>query len=155
MSESELRSDDDIEAILKIAVSQAGGIEAQTLRERLMASASELGLTSEQVAAAESKWAAEEKERRDLAEFTAMRKRAFWGRASTVAVLSVFLIAANLFDDRSVDWAPWIVLILGVQLAMRAIGTFFPNSERFQRRYQKWRLTRDDRLAREDRRDHF
>ena len=155
MSESELRNDDDIEAILKIAVSQAGGIEAQTLRERLMASASELGLTPEQVAAAERKWVAEEKERRDLAEFTAIRKRAFWGKAATYAVISAFLVAANLLDDRTVEWAPWVVLCLGIPLAMRAIGTIFPNSERFQRRYQRWRLTRDDRIAQEDRRDHF
>ena len=138
-----MSNDDDIEAILKIAVSQAGGIEAQSLRERLMLSAAELGLTPEQVAAAEDQWAAQEKERRDLAEFAAYRKRAFWNRFVSFAILGASLLAINLLTDRSILWAPWLLLFMGLSIIRRAIGTFFPGSDRFQTAFERWRANRD------------
>ena len=150
MSESELRSDDDIEAILKIAVSQTAGIEAQTLRERLMASAAELGITPEQVAVAEDQWARQEKDRRDLAEFMALRKRAFWSKLASFLALDIAAVAVNLITDHSVEWAVWVFVWTGFWLAMHALGTFFPGNTRFQRRYRRWRRRRDPAIAWDD-----
>jgi hypothetical protein len=141
VEQGDLRSDDDIEAILKIAVSQVGGMEAQTLRERLMATAAELGLTPEQVAEAERKWAAQEKEKRDLAEFNAYRKSAIWSRLGYFAVIDALCLAANYLDDRSFDWAVWVVLITGFLFARRAARLLFPTD--FQRALDKWRAKRD------------
>jgi hypothetical protein len=143
VSHSNLSSDDDIEAILKIAVSQAGALEGRTLRERLMAGAEELGLTPEQVAVAEAQWARQEREKRELAEFRLHQRKGFWSHFASYVVVNSFLVAVNFMTDHRVDWAWWPILGWGIGIAFSAIATFFPKSESFQEELEKWREKRN------------
>ena len=154
MSHSNLSNDDDIEAILKIAVTQSSSIDGRSLRDRLMASAAELGLTPDQVAAAEEQWAREEKERRDLVEFTALRKKRFWSKFGSFAALDAVAVAVNMVTAGSIGWAVWFLLWTGFALVMYASGTFFPNSVRFQRRFRRWRRKRDAGTATDETEDY-
>jgi hypothetical protein len=144
VGESELQSDEDIEAILKIAVARTGRLDSQTLRERLAASATELGLTPEQVAEAEEEWNREEKDRKEIAVFKAHQRKRFNELVGSCAIVAVFLTAVNVITDRTVLWVIWPILAFVVGIAFEARETFFSKNEHFQERFEKWKGKRQD-----------
>lgn len=144
MGESELRSDEDIDAILKIAVSRSGRLDSQTLRERLAASAAELGITPEQVAEAEEEWNREEQARKEIVAFKAHQRRKFNELVGSCAIVAAFLTAVNVITDRTVLWVIWPILAFVVGIAIEARETFFSKNEHFQERFAKWKRKRRD-----------
>lgn len=77
MPEEHLRSDEDVEKILRIAVKLPGGAGQADLRSRLNAAAEEMGISPEQLEEAERRYAEEQARQEELEEYVQEQRSGF------------------------------------------------------------------------------
>lgn len=139
-----LHDEDDLEAILKIAVGRDLDLQAASLRKRLEQAASELGVSPEALAEAEAQHAREREERlakarKDAArkQFRATRVRAFVHHAATYLAVNAGLFAMNLMSSGRPTWVLWVLAGWGIGLLSDAADTFFSDL-RDERKFERW-----------------
>jgi hypothetical protein len=138
----ELRSDEDIEEILKMALEEVPAGEDGDMRARLMACAAELDLTPDQVAAAEERWTRQEAERRDLEEFKQHQRKVLFGGFFAFAIVDALIVTINLLIDHRVGWALWLIAASLIVMASMAWVALSPNNALFQDDFKRWRKKR-------------
>ncbi|MBX3118293.1 MAG: 2TM domain-containing protein [Fimbriimonadaceae bacterium] len=149
MPEEHLKSDEDVDKILRIAVKLPGGTGTADLRSRLQAAADEMGITPEQLEEAEKRYA-EEKEHQDALETYVQEQR-----SGFLANLFPYLIAVALFffldfrKDGTLSWFWWPTLGWGVGVFFHALSVFNRKSQSFQKEFARWKRRRDRRRRRE------
>lgn len=134
----ELRNDDDVEAILRIAVNQASISGGQSLRERLLAAADELGLTPEQIAEAEKKYFIEQQEKAELAEFTKHQRNEYMEHAGAFLGVNATLFVINFLTAGHISWAWWVFFAWGIGIVCGFPSAFMVNSNGFQNEFKQW-----------------
>lgn len=152
MAEEHLKSDEDIEAILRLAVHQAGS-DSQTLRARLNATADELGISPEQVAAAEEAYLDQIRGERQESEQKAT-EQALWKQfrrsqrgdlishlGSYVAV-NGFLVAMDLMGGDGLNWAYWPLMGWGIGIAIHIFTFMAGESSDSLAEFEKWKRRR-------------
>lgn len=154
MPEEHLRSDDDIEAILHLAVQQNSS-GSEDLRARLLSAADELGLTPEQIEAAEEAYRAE-KESHAVQRQTELEDTQLWKQfrktqvsdfissLGTYAAVNTFLVWLNWSNDGRLGWSLWPLGIWGIYVALQAFNLLasqrtdnLDEFERWKRKYKK------------------
>jgi len=142
-----LRTEEDVEAVLRLAVRHESAETTPDLRARLEQTAAELGLSRESLEAAEAQY------REDLAQRSAQEARALaWKKyqldrvknflshlASYIAV-NAGLIAMDWLPDGRLHWAYWPLMGWGIGILSDAASTFLPNKEtrkRFEKRERR------------------
>jgi hypothetical protein len=148
-----LRSDDDVEAILRLAVNQNAG-SSSDLRARLMETASELGLSPEQVAAAEREYLAtkeqevvarseEEEEARLWKEFRVRQRGDLISHLGSYLGVNAGLMAMDWFQGGGIDWAFWPLMGWGIAIVIHvfsfAAGTTEDSLDEFEKFKRKKR----------------
>jgi hypothetical protein len=142
VTESELRNDDDVEAILKLAINQASVDGGRSLRERLNASAQELGLTPEQIQEAERIYFNKEREAQELAEFKSLQRRGFLGHLTAYIIVNTSLALMNILSVGNIGWAIWPIAGWGIGLAFNFVGSMVTSSQAFQEEFESWKKKR-------------
>lgn len=143
----ELRNDEDVEAILRIAVKQTGISGGQSLRERLLAAADELGLTPEQIAEAERQYFEEQSEKAELAEFKKHQRNEYMEHLGAYLGVNAVLLIVNYMTEGHISWAWWVLLLWGIGLVTGFSSAFMPNSGGFQNEYKQWQKKKRRREA--------
>ncbi|MEZ5163072.1 MAG: 2TM domain-containing protein [Fimbriimonadaceae bacterium] len=148
MAEEHLQSDDDLEAILKIAVREGTGTTAD-LRDRLQMAADELGLSPEQLAAAEEKYKKEKstfrlKERRselrerDWQQFRKKQKSDFFSHFTTYLTVNAFMFAMDWMTGGGIDWAYFPLLGWGIGVTIHMFCVLNAESSENQKEFEKF-----------------
>ncbi|HTQ11942.1 MAG TPA: 2TM domain-containing protein [Fimbriimonadaceae bacterium] len=148
MPESRFYSEQEADQILRKAVENSVVTGAMT-RDRLLATAAELGISEDAILRAEQELAAqrddEERKRteaRELKEYRAYRWRKACSSLSGWVSTSILLIGFNLLTSHTISWAIWPVGIWGlVELGevVQALMTPATHGERFERWRRKHR----------------
>jgi len=154
MPEEHLKSDDDIEAILHLAVQQTSS-GSEDLRARLLSAADELGLTPEQIEAAEVAYRAEQSSKavqkqvevEDSELWKQFRKTQvsdFISGLGTYAAVNTFLVWMDLSQGSGLNWAYWPLAGWGIGIAIQAFNLLasqrtdnLDEFEKWKRRYKK------------------
>jgi ribosomal protein L7/L12 len=136
--------EDEAEQILRLAASLTSTSGAMS-RERLIATAEELGITPEAVEMAEKQLAQQKTARADRTEFDSMQRREFFGHLLSYILVNGFLIAVNLTTSPGYFWAMWPILGWGLGLAFHFAETFLKNSDGYQEEFEKWRAKKNRR----------
>lgn len=152
MANDYLHDDRDVEQILKLAVNRAGYSDEEALRQRLMAAASELGLTEAQVKAAEEEYRLQRERMAEEAEYQAYVRKEFWEHAWSYILVNAGLVAFNLFTKSHIGWAIWPLIGWGIGIAFHAFSTFARNSTSYQGEFEAWRKARGAKIRRRHRR---
>lgn len=134
---SHLQSDEDIEQILRIAVRQGGADMSAPLRDRLLASAAELGISESQLAAAEKQYRASRDLELDLAKYKQEVRSGFMGHVLPYVLVNLFLIFLSLKEGEF--WFVYPLFGWGIGLAFHAMSAFNTSSQEFQREFEEWR----------------
>lgn len=149
MADEHLRTDEDIEAILRLAVQQTG-TESESLRTRLMATAEEIGLTPEQVAAAEEAYRQKVKGERTLAE-REENERQLWkqfrrsqrgdliSHVGSYLAVNAFLVAIDLMGGDGLNWAYWPMMGWGIAIAIHLFSFVAGESSDNVQEFEKWK----------------
>jgi len=141
--------EEEAEQILRLAASLTSTAGAMS-RERLLATAEELGISPEAVAMAEQQLAQQKTTQADRIEFDRIRRRDFYGHLLSYVLFNAFLIAVNLMTSPGYFWAAWPILGWGLGLAFLVAETFFKNSEAYQEEFEKWQKKRNRRIERQE-----
>lgn len=147
-----LRTDEDVEAVLRLAVRLDSTDSTKDLRARLEATASELGLSRESLDAAEAEY------RRELAtkavneenalawkKYQLDRVRNFLSHLASFVAINAGLFALDWVKDGRISWAIWPLAGWGLGILSDAASTFFPGNEtrrKFERRQARRALKR-------------
>lgn len=134
----ELRSDEDVEAILRIAVKQTGMSGGQSLRERLNAAADELGLTPEQIAEAEKKYFIEQQEKAEFEEFKQHQRSEYFEHVGAYLGVNAVSFIVNYMTSGQITWAWWVLFAWGIAIVSGFRSAFATNSNGFQNEYKQW-----------------
>jgi len=147
-----LQSEEDLEQILRLAVRRSPF--DGDLRARLRQNADELGITPEQLAAAEAEYALQKQEEErlrkekeayeaDLAEFRRSRWSGFYRSLGSYITINGFLHAINFatsgFDMRPY-WAVWPLLGMGIGVVSHFLRLIFSSREEEETKFRKWRI---------------
>jgi hypothetical protein len=139
--------EEEAEQILRLAASLTSPAGAMS-RERLLATAAELGISPEAVEMAERQFAGKKAEIADRAEFDTIQRREFYGHLLSYVLVNGFLVVINILTSPTYFWAMWPILGWGLGLAFHFAETFFKNSENYREEFVKWQAKRARRLER-------
>jgi len=141
-----LKSDEDIEEILRLAVRDVG-FDGGNLRDRLNASASELGISADVLAQAEKQWIdrrqgelTKEQELEDRKMFKKLRVGDFVSHLGSYLAVNAFLMFIDLRKG-GIDWAFWPLLGWGIGLFIHMFSLFGHGADQ-ERDFQRWQKKR-------------
>lgn len=116
-----LRNDEDVDEILKLALRRHAADDGD-LRQRLVASAAELGIDPAALEAAEEEYRTKKWREEALAKFHKQRWNGFLGHFWTYVSVNLGLVVMNLVSSPQSMWAIWPIMGWGIGLASHAIG---------------------------------
>ncbi|MFM9874423.1 MAG: 2TM domain-containing protein [Fimbriimonadaceae bacterium] len=155
VADEHLQNDDDIEAILRLAVHQSSSSTGD-LRARLRATAEELGLTDEQVAAAEEAYrnektaevtriTNEEEEKRLWKQFRKSQRGDFVSHLGTYFVVNAFLVWLDFSQGGGLSWAYWSIAGWGIGIFTQFFKLLAGVSEENTSAFERWKAKRSRR----------
>lgn len=135
---SHIQSDADIDQILRIAVNLPDQDSALSLRERLELSASELGVSPEQLAKAEAQWAEERSLQSDMEAYVQSAKSGFIAHLIPYLIVNSFMVISSLREGEF--WFLFPLLGWGTGLFMHYQSVFARKSAQFKEEFDAWRV---------------
>ncbi|MCG9896213.1 MAG: 2TM domain-containing protein [Fimbriimonadaceae bacterium] len=120
-----LQSDADLEAILHRALERSGSGSESELRRRLEQTAAELGISPEDLAAAEKEHAAEKQRRQEEEAYWAKHKTGFRAHLFSYLTTMVLLVVVNLMSSPEFLWVLFPLIGWGCSVAMHGWAIHF------------------------------
>jgi len=149
-----LTTDEDVEAILRLAVNRHGQ-DTESLRQRLEASAAELGISPEALQKAEEDYravkASEQEAARAREEARAARQRRIKGLTAhwiPFLAVNVFLHVINFTLSRDTYWAVWPLMGWGIGMFSHTWAVLTCDEKELEELEKEDRLQRARRLRR-------
>lgn len=141
----EIEKQEDVEAILRIAVSKpvhSEAANAEDLRTQLSKAAEELGVSQEELDVAEAKWR-QQREDGELGEFTKAQRRLFNFNLGGMLVTSALAVLLSvLYSPDNALFASIIFFVWGFFVLRHRTQIQDTQSESFQKRFEEWRANR-------------
>lgn len=150
MPDSEhLRSDEDVEAILRLAV-RGTDTSSDQLRDRLKAAADELGISEDQLARAEEQYKrelegeqlekyAQEEDDRLWKEFRRTQLHDFMSHFGVYLAVNLGLFAMDWFQGGGIQWAFWPMFGWGIAIVIHLATMMSPYSGENVEEFEKWK----------------
>lgn len=117
-------------------------------RDNLLRTAAELGISPEDLEAAERQVRIDRNRATLFAEFTRERRRAFSTSLATYLIVNAFLLAVDLLTGGGL-WFYWPLLGWGIGMATEAFRTFGPDSKIDGPAFKRWVTKRRKRERRD------
>lgn len=138
--ERHLENDEDIEQILRIAVKLPTSDKNLSLRERLAASAEELGVTQAQLEEAERRWAEQKAHEADVEAYIRENRAGFFAHLVPYVLVNGFLIATSIGEHEF--WFLFPLAGWGFGLLAHYTAVFNRKSDAFRKSLAEWRKNR-------------
>ncbi|MGD1717468.1 2TM domain-containing protein [Dapis sp. BLCC M172] len=130
---------DDVQQILQLALTNRseGG---ELTKAQVLEIAQEMGISPEELAAAEQKWLTQRGEFQEKQVFNQVRREKLKQSAIKYGIVNSFLVLLNLVTAHTLSWSLPILLLWGLWLALDAWKTFQVEGEDYENAFQRWRL---------------
>lgn len=130
---------DDAQQILQIALARRseGG---ELTRAQVLEIAHEMGISPEDLAAAEQEWLSHRSEFQEKQVFNQVRRDKLKQSLIKYGIVNSFLLLLNLVTAHTLSWSLPILLLWGLWLALDAWKTFQLEGEEYEKAFQRWRL---------------
>lgn len=135
----QLYQQEDAQAILQLAFARKEE-NGELTRSQLWEIAMELGISPEDLEAAEGEWLATRGEFQQKQAFNRYRKNRFKHRLVRYLIVNGFLIVLNLLATGGLSWSAYILLAWGLGLSLDAWKTYQTQGEQYDRAFGRWRL---------------
>jgi hypothetical protein len=127
---------DEMQQILQIAFARKQ--QGEVSREQIIEIASELGVSSASLQAAEQEWLRQEVEAKKRQIFNAQRRREFKSHLVSFVAVNGFLVALNLFTSPSYFWSVFPLLAWGLGLFLHGMKVYQTKGESYEHDFQEW-----------------
>ena len=135
----ETYNEEAIQQILKLAMSRQGQ-SGELSHAQLQDIADELGISADNLIAAEQDWDVQRQERDDRQAFDLHRRLQLRQGLTRCLVVSAFLILSNLLISHRVSWSVYPILVWSLFLSLQAWRTFQNEGEEYDRAFRRWKL---------------
>lgn len=136
--EQERYPSEEAQEILQIAIARHTDQDELT-RSQLLEIAEELGISANDLSAAEAEWQIRKQRQADLQAFEQYRRQRFQSHLIRYGIVNLFLMAINYLAADQLGWSLYIALFWGVGLVLQAWQTYQPNPYRYNQEFEKWR----------------
>ncbi|TAG97316.1 MAG: hypothetical protein EAZ18_03230 [Oscillatoriales cyanobacterium] len=137
---SQVYGSEDAQAILQIAIAQKEE-NGELSRVQLFEIAAELGISEQDIAAAEQQWLANRGESSQKLAFNNYRRRKLQKNVTKYAIVNTFLVLLNLAGgSHELSWSLFILLTWGLGLSLNAWNVYQTQGEDYEEAFQRWRL---------------
>lgn len=136
----ELEGEEDLEAILRLAVRQDTG--QADLRERLRLAAAEMGISEQALARAEAEYLTQKAYTTDQREFNWRRWLDFRNHLLIYLAVIGCLVGLDFLTGGS-SWWPFVALAWGIGLAVHGFSLLDRDSDDWHKEFDKWRRRRN------------
>ncbi|MGB3511434.1 MAG: 2TM domain-containing protein [Microcoleaceae cyanobacterium] len=136
---TETYAQDDAQQILQIALARRseGG---ELTKAQVSEIAQEMGISTEELAAAENEWLSHRGEFQEKQVFNQIRREKLKQGLIKYAIVNSFLLLLNLVTAHALSWSLPILFLWGLWLALDAWKTFQLEGEDYEKAFQRWRL---------------
>ena len=135
----ETYNEESIQQILKIAMSRQGQ-SGDLTRTQLQEIADELGISEDNLVAAEQDWDLQQQEREDRQAFDSYRHAQLRQGVVRCLTVSFFLVLSNVIINHTISWAVYPVLGWSALLSLHAWRTYQHEGEDYDRAFRRWKL---------------
>lgn len=135
----ETYNEESVQKILKIAMSRQGQ-SGDLTRSQLQDIADELGISEDNLVAAEQAWDIQKQERDDRQAFDTHRQVLLRKGVTRCLAVSVVLLLMNVAVNHQISWAIYPVLAWGGLLSLQAWRTYQTEGEDYDRAFRRWKL---------------
>ncbi len=136
---SQVYGSEDAQGILQIAIAQKAE-NGELSRVQLFEIAAELGISEQDIAAAEQQWLANRGESSQKLAFNNYRRRKLQKNVTKYAIVNTFLVLLNLAGSHELSWSLFILLTWGLGLSLNAWNVYQIQGEDYEEAFQRWRL---------------
>jgi hypothetical protein len=136
---SQIYGSEDAQAILQIAIARRQD-EGELSRVQLFEIAAELGISEQDIAAAEQQWLANRGEFQEKLVFNSYRRRKLQKNLTKYGIINTFLVLLNLAAAHELSWSLFILLAWGLGLSLNAWNVYQTEGEEYEQAFQRWRL---------------
>lgn len=136
---SQVYGSEDAQAILQIAIAQKQE-NGELSRVQLFEIAAELGISEQDIVAAEQQWLANRGEFSEKLSFNTYRRRKLQKNLTKYGIINGFLVLLNLAGSHELSWSLFILLTWGLGLSLNAWNVYQTEGEDYEQAFQRWRL---------------
>jgi hypothetical protein len=135
----ELYRPEDVHYILERAITRHTHQEDTISRQQLLDIAAELGISTQDLQAAEEDWLQNQQTITEKKEFQEYQQSRFQSHLAKYAIVNGFLIGLNFLTSHQLSWSLYVCLGWGVGVALQGWNTYQKDGEAYQRAFEKWR----------------
>jgi 2TM domain len=136
---NQIYGSEDAQAILQIAIAQKEE-NGELSRVQLFEIAAELGISEQDIVAAEQQWLANRGEFAQKQAFNTYRRSKLRKNLTKYGIVNSFLVLLNLLAAHELSWSLFILLIWGLGLSLNAWNVYQTEGEDYEQAFQRWRL---------------
>ena len=136
---SQIYGSEDAQAILQIAIARRED-EGELSRSQLFEIAAELGISEQDIVAAEQQWLANRGEFAEKQNFNSYRRGKLRKNLTKYGIVNSFLVLLNLAAAHELSWSLFILLTWGLGLSLNAWNVYQNEGEEYEQAFQRWRL---------------
>lgn len=130
---------EEAQAILQLAFARKEE-DGELSRSQLWEIATELGISPEDLQAAEGEWLANRGEIQEKQAFNVYRQNRFKHNLVRYIIVNGFLVILNVVATGGLSWSIYVVLGWGLGLSLDAWKTYQTSGEEYDRSFGRWRL---------------
>lgn len=130
---------DDVQQILQLALVHHSE-ESELTKTQVLEIAQEMGITPEELAAAEKEWLAQQGKFQEKQIFNQIRREKLKQSAIKYGIVNSFLLLLNLVTAHTFSWSLPMLFLWGLWLALDTWKTFQIEGEDYENAFQRWRL---------------
>ncbi|GBF81225.1 2TM domain-containing protein [Aphanothece sacrum] len=135
-------SKEDVQEILHLAIARKSDTEELT-RTQLWEIAAELDIDPQSLQVAEKDWLAQKALLIQRVEFNQYRRGILKQKFVNYGIINAFLLLLNFLGSGSLSWSLYILVILGLPLALNSWKTFQTQGEDYEKAFQGWMLKKE------------
>jgi hypothetical protein len=136
---SQVYGSEDAQGILQIAIARRED-EGELSRAQLFEIASELGISEQDIVAAEQQWLATRGEFAEKLAFNGYRRGKLQKNVTKYGIINSFLVMLNLAGSHELSWSLFILLTWGLGLSLNAWNVYQTEGEDYEQSFQRWQL---------------
>ncbi len=136
---SQVYGSEDAQGILQIAIARRQD-EGELSRVQLFEIATELGISEQDIVAAEQQWLATRGEFAEKLAFNGYRRGKLQKNLTKYGIINSFLVLLNLAGSHELSWSLFILLTWGLGLSLNAWNVYQTEGEDYEQSFQRWQL---------------
>lgn len=130
---------EDVQQILYLAIAKREE-SGELTKAQVMEIAIEMGISPEDLEAAEKEWLSRKGEFQEKQLFNSIRREKLKQSLIKYGIVNSFLIILNLATAHTLSWSLPILVFWGLFLALRAWKTYQTEGEEYDKEFQRWQL---------------